>query len=90
VRANLATKAAPSSDLVSFHCSQRIAQRTSYSAREVQELWDRARPATITDFAAFGTYQQPGTAYRIAVFRGEKVLIVKSLTTGRFITILKA
>lgn len=74
--------------LISRHCTQRIAERTSYSLREVQELWDQARTATITDLAAFCTHQRPDTAYRIAVFRGQKVLIVRSLSTGRFVTIL--
>ncbi len=48
MRESLPTTTAPSSDRISLHCAQRIAERTSYSAGEVQELRDRARTATIS------------------------------------------
>ncbi len=72
------------------HCTQRIAERTAYSARELQALWDRARTATIFDFVWFGARKHRGAIYRVAKFYGEETLIVKSLTTGRFITVIKA
>ena len=69
------------------HCTQRIAERTAYSARELQDLWQRARTATICDLTRFNTWRRPDTECRIAVSRGQCVLLVRSVTTHKFVTL---
>ncbi len=71
------------------HCTQRIAERTAYSARELQALWDQARTATIFDFVWFGARKHRGAIYRVAKFYGVETLIVKSVKTGRFVTVIR-
>ena len=77
-----------SNDLT-LHATQRIKEHTCYSLADVQELWQRGRTATITDLTAFCTWRRPDTECRIAVSRGQCVLLVRSLTTGRLITIFQ-
>ena len=89
MRASPPAKTAPSSDLISLHCAQRIAERTSLSASQIQALWAGARTATICDLAQFRTYQRPDTECRITVAQGKCLLLVRSLTTGRLITVFR-
>ena len=78
-----------SSAILSRHCAQRIAARTGFSEAELLALWGRAREATIYDLATFCTWKRPNTICRVIDVQGTSVLIVKSLTTGRFVTILR-
>ena len=78
-----------SGTVISRHCAERIAARTSFSEAELLTLWNGAREATIYDLATFRTWKRPRTICRVAVAQGKSLLIVRSLTTGLFVTIFR-
>ena len=49
-------------------------------------LWQVGRPATCADFARYGIAPYEGRAYRIAVWRGQALMLVAG---RRFVTVIK-
>ena len=74
---------------VSDHARVRLCQRLGQFADPevvLNALWAGGRIARRADFLSFGTYPKRGRAYRVAILRGEKIIIVREGT--RFVTVI--
>jgi len=74
---------------VSDHAAVRLRQRVGQFADPevvLNALWTGGRLACRADFLSFGTYPKCGREYRVAILRGDKIIIVKEGT--RFITVI--
>ncbi len=52
-------------------------------------LWEKGRVATDKDFQAFMTCKLDNRQYRVAIHKGQAFMVVRDVTTGNFVTLIK-